>query len=155
MFDDEGPKLPTLVPGIRPAYSTPLPMLPMIVLCIVSAHRQRVSADYRQWCPSSSLRTCAPHSFSRWSRVSRRRELLLNLLGFFDAAGHEKNSETEAAVGLWTGNLVSVFFITQFFTSLLWSSIADRHGRRAVMVASMAVRSGKALFHQLMARGAP
>lgn len=29
-------KLPTLVPGIRPAYSTPLPVLPMIVLCIVS-----------------------------------------------------------------------------------------------------------------------
>lgn len=36
------------------------------------------------------------------------------------------------------GNLISVFFITQFFTSLLWSSIADRHGRRAVIVASMA-----------------
>lgn len=35
------------------------------------------------------------------------------------------------------GNLVSVFYITQFFTSLLWSSIADRHGRRAVLVASM------------------
>lgn len=31
-----------------------------------------------------------------------------------------------------------MFFITQFFTSLLWSSIADRHGRRAVIVASMA-----------------
>jgi MFS family permease len=37
------------------------------------------------------------------------------------------------------GNLVSVFFITQFFTSLLWSSIADKHGRRAVLVASLAV----------------
>jgi MFS family permease len=57
--------------------------------------------------------------------------------GFFSAAGREKSSETEAAVGLWTGNLVSVFFITQFFTSLLWSSIADRHGRRAVLVASL------------------
>jgi len=34
--EDEGAKLPTLVPGIRPAYSTPLPVLPMIVLCIVS-----------------------------------------------------------------------------------------------------------------------
>ena len=34
---DEGEvKLPTLVPGIRPAYSTPLPALPMAVLCIVS-----------------------------------------------------------------------------------------------------------------------
>ncbi|ORY33374.1 hypothetical protein BCR39DRAFT_519516 [Naematelia encephala] len=39
---------------------------------------------------------------------------------------------------LTPGNLVSVFFITQFFTSLLWSGIADRHGRRAVLVASMA-----------------
>jgi hypothetical protein len=37
-FDEDGeaPKLPTLVPGIRPAYSTPLPILPMLVLCIVS-----------------------------------------------------------------------------------------------------------------------
>lgn len=34
--EDEGAKLPTLVPGIRPAYSTPLPVLPMVVLCIVS-----------------------------------------------------------------------------------------------------------------------
>lgn len=33
--EDDTPKLPTLVPGIRPAYSTPLPALPMIVLCIV------------------------------------------------------------------------------------------------------------------------
>jgi hypothetical protein len=34
--EDGGAKLPTLVPGIRPAYSTPLPVLPMVVLCIVS-----------------------------------------------------------------------------------------------------------------------
>lgn len=33
--DDDERKLPTLVPGIRPAYSTPLPVLPMVVLCIV------------------------------------------------------------------------------------------------------------------------
>ena len=88
--------------------------------------------------------------------------LLKMVEGFFLSSGKEKNSETEAAVGLWTGelvcvevscmydrkylaivliagNLVSVFFITQFFTSLLWSSIADRHGRRAVIVASLAV----------------
>jgi MFS family permease len=62
-------------------------------------------------------------------------------LGFFASAGWEEGSEREATVGLWTGNLVSVFFITQFFTSLLWSSIADRHGRRAVIVASLAVSS--------------
>lgn len=41
--EDSAPKLPTLVPGIRPAYSTPLPTLPMIVLCIVGP--TRVSVD--------------------------------------------------------------------------------------------------------------
>lgn len=35
--DAEDIKLPTLVPGIRPAYSTPLPGLPMAVLSIVSS----------------------------------------------------------------------------------------------------------------------
>jgi hypothetical protein len=36
-IDDEGkPAIPTLLPNIRPAYSTPLPVLPMVVLCIVS-----------------------------------------------------------------------------------------------------------------------
>jgi hypothetical protein len=46
-----------------------------------------------------------------------------------------------------------VFFITQFFTSLLWSSIADRHGRRAVIVASLAV-SSQALYIGLSANKA-
>jgi MFS family permease len=64
--------------------------------------------------------------------------LLKMVEGFFLDTGRTKDTETEASVGLWTGNLVSVFFITQFFTSLLWSSIADRHGRRAVIVASLA-----------------
>lgn len=64
---------------------------------------------------------------------------LTHYAGFFARAGWEEGSAREATVGLWTGNLVSVFFITQFFTSLLWSSIADRHGRRAVIVASLAV----------------
>ncbi|KAK8853268.1 hypothetical protein IAR55_003970 [Kwoniella newhampshirensis] len=110
--DDETPKLPTLVPGIRPAYSTPLPVLPMIVMCIAMT--------------SELLAANLSTPF-----------MLKMVEGFFISSGREKNSETEAAVGLWTGNLVSVFFITQFFTSLLWSSIADRHGRRAVLVASL------------------
>lgn len=72
--DDAGPKLPTLVPGIRPAYSTPLPTLPMIVLCIVSsllgvcptAHPVR-----RPCCLNCLPRTCVHLSCSRWWRVSR------------------------------------------------------------------------------------
>ncbi|KAL7424554.1 hypothetical protein Q5752_000238 [Cryptotrichosporon argae] len=110
--EHEHPKIPTLVPGIRPAYSTPLPVLPMVVLCIAMLS-ELLSANLSQ-------------------------PFLLKMVeGFFLSAGRPKDSETEAAVGLWTGNLVSVFYITQFFTSLLWSSVADRHGRRAVLVASM------------------
>lgn len=36
-IEEEGkPAIPTLLPNIRPAYATPLPVLPMVVLCIVS-----------------------------------------------------------------------------------------------------------------------
>ncbi|QRV99904.1 major facilitator superfamily transporter [Ceratobasidium sp. AG-Ba] len=40
-------------------------------------------------------------------------------------------------VGTWTGILVSVFFISQFATSLIWASIAERFGRRAVLFTSL------------------
>ncbi|CUA68131.1 putative peptide/nitrate transporter At3g43790 [Rhizoctonia solani] len=40
-------------------------------------------------------------------------------------------------IGLWTGILVSVFFVAQFLTSILWSSIAERFGRRIVLVTSL------------------
>lgn len=85
-----------------------------------------------------SANLCTPFLLKMVEGESSHRVTGLTV-GFFISSGREKNSETEAAVGLWTGNLVSVFFITQFFTSLLWSSIADRHGRRAVVVASLAV----------------
>ncbi|BEJ15157.1 hypothetical protein CspHIS471_0409240 [Cutaneotrichosporon sp. HIS471] len=111
-FDDGDFKLPSLVPGIRPAYSTPLPVLPMIVLCIAMLS-ELLSANLSQ-------------------------PFMLNMVEkFFLDKGHAPEDDLDATVGLWTGNLVSVFYITQFLTSLLWSSIADRHGRRAVLVASM------------------
>lgn len=41
---EEGkPAIPSLLPNIRPAYSTPLPVLPMVVLCIVSEISARIS----------------------------------------------------------------------------------------------------------------
>ncbi len=67
--------------------------------------------------------------------------LLKMVESFFVPEGEAPSSDTEAKVGLWTGNLVSVFFITQFFTSLLWSGVAGRYGRRAVLVVCMAVSS--------------
>ncbi|EJD40153.1 major facilitator superfamily MFS-1 [Auricularia subglabra TFB-10046 SS5] len=40
-------------------------------------------------------------------------------------------------VGSWGGNLVASFFITQFLTSLLWATIAERHGARLVLFISL------------------
>ncbi|KAF8496942.1 hypothetical protein JB92DRAFT_2988573 [Gautieria morchelliformis] len=45
--------------------------------------------------------------------------------------------DTEADVGYWTGILVSMFFLTQFLTSLLWATVADRHGQRTVLFVSL------------------
>ncbi|KAJ3825505.1 hypothetical protein F5880DRAFT_1552169 [Lentinula raphanica] len=43
----------------------------------------------------------------------------------------------EAEVAFWTGILVATFFLTQFLTSLLWATIADKHGRRSVLIVSL------------------
>ncbi|TFY76791.1 hypothetical protein EWM64_g7223 [Hericium alpestre] len=43
----------------------------------------------------------------------------------------------EADAGLWTGILVSTFFFTQFLTSMLWATIANRHGQRIVLFISL------------------
>ncbi|KAH7100996.1 major facilitator superfamily domain-containing protein [Auriculariales sp. MPI-PUGE-AT-0066] len=45
--------------------------------------------------------------------------------------------EDEAEVASWTGILVSVFFLTQFVTSLLWASLADKFGLRNVLLVSL------------------
>lgn len=74
--DEANAKLPTLVPGIRQAYSTPLPVLPMIVLCIVRCSylkrldKHATLRSYRLCCPSYCRRICALHFCFPWSRVS-------------------------------------------------------------------------------------
>ncbi|GJE94855.1 major facilitator superfamily MFS-1 [Phanerochaete sordida] len=45
--------------------------------------------------------------------------------------------EDEAEVGKWTGILVSTFFLTQFLTSLLWATVAAKHGARLVIGISL------------------
>ncbi|KAJ7064824.1 hypothetical protein C8F01DRAFT_1128328 [Mycena amicta] len=37
----------------------------------------------------------------------------------------------------WTGILVSTFFLTQFLTAILWATVADKYGRRFVLVVSL------------------
>lgn len=70
--DEDAPKLPSLVPGIRAAYSTPLPMLPMVVLCIVSPEDDRKglpAADDRLCCLSFCPRIYRSLSCLRWWKV--------------------------------------------------------------------------------------
>ncbi|KAG1753532.1 major facilitator superfamily domain-containing protein [Suillus paluster] len=43
----------------------------------------------------------------------------------------------EGQIAFWTGILVSAFFLTQFLTSLLWATAAERHGRRLVLTLSL------------------
>ncbi|KIJ36368.1 hypothetical protein M422DRAFT_69767 [Sphaerobolus stellatus SS14] len=47
------------------------------------------------------------------------------------------SDDAEADVGYWTGILVSTFFLSQFLTSLLWATVAERHGQRAVLFVSL------------------
>lgn len=43
----------------------------------------------------------------------------------------------DATIGFWAGIVSSVFFLSQFFTSLLWANAAGKHGRRAVLIVSL------------------
>lgn len=43
----------------------------------------------------------------------------------------------EADIGFWTGILASSFFLTQFVTSLLWATVAEKHGQRTVLLISL------------------
>ncbi|KAJ7158242.1 hypothetical protein C8R43DRAFT_1086999 [Mycena crocata] len=43
----------------------------------------------------------------------------------------------DADIAFWTGILVSTFFLTQFLTAILWATVADKHGRRFVLVVSL------------------
>ncbi|CAE6422942.1 unnamed protein product, partial [Rhizoctonia solani] len=61
--------------------------------------------------------------------------------GFFqdpnNPSGPDNSQELDAEAGYSAGILVSVFFITQFVTSLPWATVADKHGRRAVLFISL------------------
>ncbi|KAK7044747.1 histone H2B [Favolaschia claudopus] len=43
----------------------------------------------------------------------------------------------DADIAFWTGILVATFFLTQFLTAILWATVADKHGRRFVLVISL------------------
>ncbi|KAM0787506.1 hypothetical protein ACM66B_003578 [Microbotryomycetes sp. NB124-2] len=90
--------------------STPLPTIPLIVLCIAM--------------------------FGEFLSASLSSPFLYFMVESF-GVGQGPNGGGEAEVGFWTGIVSSVFFLSQFLTSLLWMSVAEKHGRRAVLFASL------------------
>ncbi|TDL25171.1 major facilitator superfamily MFS-1 [Rickenella mellea] len=101
----ERPPIPSALTTPGEPFSTPLPVMPMIVLSITMLG-EFLSANV-----STPFVLFMVEGFG----------------GFHD----------EGDVGYWTGLLVSCFFITQFLTSLLWATAAERHGARAVLFVSL------------------
>ena len=115
-WEDDNPSLlspkddyPTLSLPLQ-VVSNPLPTLPILVLCIAM--------------------------FSEFLSASTAGPFLFFLLESF-GVGQGENGGGEAAVGFWCGIVGASFFLSQFLTSLLWVSIAQKHGRRAVLLASL------------------
>jgi Major Facilitator Superfamily len=103
--DDSKPYIPPLIPQVKAdPYTTPIPTLPFVVLCITI--------------------------FSEFCAAGVAGPFLFFMIEDFDVGG-------EAEVGFWAGILASAFFFAQFLTSMLWASVADRHGRRSVLLVSL------------------
>ncbi|KAK0237694.1 hypothetical protein EDD85DRAFT_1004446 [Armillaria nabsnona] len=107
----ERPPVPTVMQPAGEVYQTPLPILSMIVLSITMLG-EFLSAN-----------VSTPF-------------LLFMVKGQSDPVCFGVLTD-EAEIAFWTGVLVSTFFLTQFLTSLLWATVADKHGRRAVLVISL------------------
>ncbi|CAE6426909.1 unnamed protein product [Rhizoctonia solani] len=90
--------------GLPSPEATPLPVIPLIVLCIT------LMGEFLSANVSTPWALFLVESFETFE---------------------------PGDVGLWTGILVSAFFIAQFLTSLLWSSLAERFVRRIVLVTSL------------------
>uniref|UniRef100_A0A0K3CNN8 Palmitoyltransferase DHHC domain-containing protein n=1 Tax=Rhodotorula toruloides TaxID=5286 RepID=A0A0K3CNN8_RHOTO len=91
-----------------PVVVTPLPKIPILVLSICMLG-EFLSAS-----------VCAPFLFF-----------------MVESFGVGENGGGESAVSLWTGVVSAVFFLSQFLTAMIWVSVAEKHGRRAVLFASL------------------
>ncbi|GAA6002187.1 uncharacterized protein JCM10292_000798 [Rhodotorula paludigena] len=91
-----------------PVAVTPLPRIPIFVLSICMLG-EFLSAS-----------VCSPFLFF-----------------MVESFGVGKNGGGESAVSFWTGVVSAVFFLSQFLTAMIWVSVAEKHGRRAVLCASL------------------
>lgn len=103
--------IPSAIPPIKPEQdSTPLPTLPIVVLCFAM--------------------------ISEFLSASVAGPFIFFMIEDF-GVGKGPDGGGEAAVGFWAGIVSSVFFLSQFLTSLLWSNVSNKHGRRIVLFTSL------------------
>ncbi|KAF5390805.1 hypothetical protein D9757_004422 [Collybiopsis confluens] len=121
---------------------------PSVVFKPSSDHEGGVFSPSADKAPIPSVSQPAPEVYATPLPVLSMIVLSITLLGEFLSANVStpfllfmvKGFGTitdEAEVAFWTGILVATFFLTQFLTSLLWATVADRHGRRSVLVVSL------------------
>lgn len=103
--------IPKAIPPIKAEQdSTPLPTLPIVVLCFAM--------------------------ISEFLSASVAGPFIFFMIEDF-GVGKGPDGGGEAAVGFWAGIVSSVFFLSQFLTSLLWSNVSNKHGRRIVLFTSL------------------
>ncbi|KAH9815534.1 hypothetical protein DFH28DRAFT_1164595 [Melampsora americana] len=103
--------IPSAIPPIKAEQdSTPLPTLPIVVLCFAM--------------------------ISEFLSASVAGPFIFFMIEDF-GVGQGPDGGGEAAVGFWAGIVSSVFFLSQFLTSLLWSNVSNKHGRRVVLFTSL------------------
>ncbi|GAA6060930.1 hypothetical protein JCM10212_003838 [Sporobolomyces blumeae] len=91
-----------------PFTATPLPKIPMIVLCVAL--------------------------FGEFLSASISSPFLFFMVESF---GVGENGGGESAVSLWSGVVAAAFFFAQFAVALVWVNVAEKHGRRIVLFASL------------------
>ncbi|EPQ31368.1 uncharacterized protein PFL1_00703 [Pseudozyma flocculosa PF-1] len=105
VWGDVLPSIPRLLPSSKPdPYSTPIPTLPFVVLCLVV--------------------------FGEFSSAGVAGPFLFFMIEDFGVGG-------ESDVGFWAGIVSAAFFFAQFLTSLMWASVAEKRGRRFVLMVSL------------------
>ncbi|CAH7672387.1 hypothetical protein PPACK8108_LOCUS7192 [Phakopsora pachyrhizi] len=103
--------IPSAIPPIKTQLdSTPLPTLPIVVLCFAM--------------------------ISEFLSASVSGPFIFFMIEDFGVGAGEQGGG-EAAVGFWAGIVSSAFFLTQFLTSILWSNVSNTHGRRIVLFSSL------------------
>jgi len=102
---DERPLIPNALQQPNDSYSTPLPKLSMIVLCIT------LLGEFLTANVSTPFLIFMVESFHEFPEGSD--------------------------VGFASGLLVATLFFTQFLTSLLWATVAEKHGQRLVLFISL------------------